>query len=498
MPCEGDGCRERGLGRSPLQPRRRAGAVQADMKISSKSIIFKTVVIYVFVTLINVTVFNVMVFVNQTGLIVENAKLSSQHKGSTLRYRIESAVAGAEDLTASTLNQILKEASALGIRDISVFGESGNVFVDVRNNQPTERTEADNAELKMINMAITKRDFEEKQFFHDVKLSTKSIDLYIPFTYSANKIGVVFARIDIRDIDDAMGFLYRQSAVIALIIIAIHVLFAWLLSKMILMPLRELNEATKSIASGQLEIRVPIVRDDEIGRLASSFNEMSLAIQRMRDEAKGANPLTGLPGNLAIARHIDECLAQGRIICVLYCDLDNFKAYNDKYGFTKGDEAILYTRDCLMQVAKRKDMTDMFVGHEGGDDFVVVCGYESWEPFAKNFITTFDRGIYQFYSSVDARNGYIESVNRRGERQRFPLMSISVAIVTNKNRPFQRHAEMIQVAAEVKKYVKSIDGSCYAIDRRQGQGKTAASPEQRPPAQTGVPAPASPAGRPGA
>ena len=114
------------------------------------------------------------------------------------------------------------------------------------------------------------------------------------------------------------------------------------------------------------------------------------------------------------------------------------------------------------------DMQNIFVGHEGGDDFVVVTPYESWEPYAKAFITTFDRGIYQFYNSVDARNGFIESVNRQGQRQRFPLISVSIAVVTNKTRPFRRHAEMIQVAAEVKKYVKSLDGSCYAIDRRTG------------------------------
>jgi GGDEF domain-containing protein len=202
---------------------------------------------------------------------------------------------------------------------------------------------------------------------------------------------------------------------------------------------------------------------------------MSVALQRKRDEAKGANPLTGLPGNVTIAKYIDEKLSRGEIICVLYCDLDNFKAYNDKYGFTKGDEAILYTRDCLNSVATRKDMHDVFIGHEGGDDFVVVCPSELWEVFAKAFITTFDRGIYQFYNTVDARNGFIESVNRQGERQRFPLMSISVAVVTNRHRPFRRHAEMIQVAAEVKKYVKSMDGSCYAIDRRQGP----VSPTQR-------------------
>jgi len=436
--------------------------------INAKSIIFKSVVIYIFVTVLNVTVFNMMVYENQTDLIRDNAILSSQYTASTLKYRIDNVIGRDSSINAVTINKIIKEAGTLGVQDLSLYSEGGEIFVDIRGNKVTGRTQADVNDLKMINMSITKRGFEDKLFYHRVNKKNKTIDLFIPFTYESDKIGVAYINLAMKDIDKAMSYLYRQCLLIALLIIIIHLAFAWMLSQMILMPLRKLNEATKSIAQGVLDIRVPIVRDDEIGRLASSFNEMSVALQRMRDEAKGANPLSGLPGNITIARYIDDNLSQGKIIAVLYCDLDNFKAYNDKYGFTKGDEAILYTRDCLLSVAKRKDMNEMFVGHEGGDDFVVICPFEFWETFANAFITTFDRGIYQFYNSIDARNGYIESINRRGERQRFPLMSISIAVVTNKTRPFRRHAEMIQVAAEVKKVAKSMDGSCYAIDRRQG------------------------------
>jgi len=438
------------------------------LRINTKSIIFKTAVLYVFISLLNITIFVMMVFENQLDLIRDNAILSSQHKASALLYRIDNIIAIKGSMNVISMNKILKEASVIGIEDISLFSEGGKVFVSVRGKQLETRQNADVEELKMINMAITKRGFEDKLFYHKVRKKNRLIDLYIPFSYEEDKIGVAAITLEMKDIDKQMGYLYRQCIIIGLLIIVLHVAFAFMISKMILLPLRKLIDATHLISAGQLEIRVPIVRDDEIGSLATSFNEMSVAIQRMRDEAKGANPLTGLPGNITIAKYIDDALSQGRTICVLYCDLDNFKAYNDKYGFTKGDEAILYTRDCLVAVANRKDMKDIFVAHEGGDDFVVVCDFPYWETYAKAFITTFDRGIYQFYNSVDARNGFIESVNRRGERQRFPLMSISIAVVTNKIRPFRRHAEMIQVAAEVKKYVKSIDGSCYAIDRRKG------------------------------
>ncbi len=435
---------------------------------NTKSINVKTAIAYVLLTILNVSIFVLMVFENQLDLIAENSILNSQNKGTGLKYRIDNIIKTESDITTVVINKILKDAGALGISNLTLFSEGGKVFVNMVNNKIVEKKTAEVNELKMINMAITKQGFEDKLFFHNVDRKEKSIDLYLPFTYSNDKIGVASIKLVMKDIDRQMRYLYRQCLLIGLLVVVVHLVFAILFSKIILVPIKKLNEATNMIAQGKLDIRVPIVRPDEIGQLASSFNEMSVALQRMRDEAKGANPLTGLPGNITIASYIDDCLNKGKAICVLYCDLDNFKAFNDKYGFTKGDEAIIYTRDCLLASAKRRDIKNAFVGHEGGDDFVVVTEFEYWELFAKSFITSFDRGIYQFYNSVDARNGYIESVNRRGERQRFPLMSVSVAVVSNKNRPFRRTAEMIAIAAEVKKYVKSMEGSCYAIDRRTG------------------------------
>lgn len=438
------------------------------MKIRTKSIIFRSALIYIFITILNVSVFIMMVFENQLDLIAENAILNSQHTASSFKYRIDNIVGTENHLSPTIINKIFNECNILNIHDITLFNENGNVFISVKQNKKVAKTEATIEELKMINMAITKQGFEDKLFYHKVDKQSKSIMLFIPFTYLVENIGVAAITLEMKDINRQMGYLYKQCGIIAALIIFIHFAFAIILSKMLLIPLQNFIVATRKISQGDLNIRVPIVRQDEIGLLASSFNEMSVALQRMRDEAKGANPLTGLPGNITIARYIDENLYRGNIICVLYCDLDNFKAFNDKYGFTKGDEAIIYTRDCLITVAQRSDMHSIFIGHEGGDDFVVITPFQCWEMYAKAFITTFDRGIYQFYSSIDARNGFIESVNRKGERQRFPLMSVSIAVVTNKIRPYRHHAEIIQVATEVKKYVKSIDGSCYAIDRRSG------------------------------
>jgi diguanylate cyclase (GGDEF)-like protein len=434
--------------------------------IGTKSLIVKTGVIYLLLTVLNISIFILMVFENQLDLISENAILNSQNKGTSLKYHIDNVLKSGSSLSKTVLKKIGRDAMALGITDLIVFSESGRIFMELEDNKLTDRENANSPELRMINMAITKQGFEDKLFYHSVHKKEKTIDLYIPFTYEIDKIGVAAINLEMKDIDRQMSYLYKQCLLIIVLVMVLHIGFAVLFWKMILFPLKKLNRATESIAQGDLDIRVDIVRDDEIGQLALSFNEMSTALQRMRDEARGSNPLTSLPGNISIARYIDENLVKGNLICVLYCDLDNFKAYNDKYGFTKGDEAILYTRDCLLSAAKQTGKNTIFIGHEGGDDFVVVSPYQYWEQFAKVFISTFDREISQFYNNTDARNGYIESVNRNGQHQRFPLISVSIAVVTNKTRVFRRHAEMIRVAAEVKKYVKSMDGSCYAIDRR--------------------------------
>jgi diguanylate cyclase (GGDEF)-like protein len=435
---------------------------------NTRSLGFKTVLMYLFLTVLNISIFVMMVFENQLDLIAENAILNSQHTASGLKARIDRIMADRGGLSPVYINKIIREAVSLGITDLTLYGENGSVFVDVSNNRITGKKAAGADELVMIKTAMTQQGFEGRLFSHSVNRKQRTISLYLPFRYGVDRICVASVRLPMKDIDRQMTYLYRQCLIIGAMVMLVHALFALLFSKMILFPMRQLSAATRKITQGQLNVRVPIVREDEIGQLASSFNEMSVAFQRMRDEAKGANPLTGLPGNIVIANYISDCLLNSRIMCVLYCDLDNFKAYNDKYGFTKGDEVILFTRDCLINVAKREDMGGVFIGHEGGDDFVAVTRYEQWETFAKAFIALFDKGIHRYYGAADARNGYIESVNRKGERQRFPLMTVSVAVVTNRTRDFHSLGEMIQVAAEVKKYVKTVEGSSYTIDRRSG------------------------------
>jgi len=264
-----------------------------------------------------------------------------------------------------------------------------------------------------------------------------------------------------------MAYLYRQCVIMGLLILVLHSIFVIIVSRILILPLRTLLDATYRMSQGALDISVPVRRDDEIGQLARSFNEMSVALGRMREEP-GGKPSEGLPGNLTIARRIDERCVPERLRD-RYCDLDNFKAYNDAYGFSKGDEAILYTTECLQKALDQLEITDGFVGTKAG---MISSSSQASKlgAYVHRLIALFDERAPLLYSERDRKNGFIESVDRKGKRQNFPLMTVSIAVVTNKWKILRSASTVAEIAAEVKKLAKKSDGipgSRFAIDRRK-------------------------------
>jgi diguanylate cyclase (GGDEF)-like protein len=179
------------------------------------------------------------------------------------------------------------------------------------------------------------------------------------------------------------------------------------------------------------------------------------------------SPLTRLPGNLAIEAELRRRIDAKEPFAVLYLDLDNFKAFNDVYGFTHGDEAIQLVASSAVDVVRRRGTTQDFVGHIGGDDFIIVTLPPRAEEVAREIIDMFDRDIRKLYTSQDLRQGFIETRDRRGTLNRFPIMSLSIAIISNDQRPLENYAQIGEAAAELKRYAKSIGGSVYVKDKRK-------------------------------
>jgi diguanylate cyclase (GGDEF)-like protein len=190
------------------------------------------------------------------------------------------------------------------------------------------------------------------------------------------------------------------------------------------------------------------------------------AVLRRTKSARDTSPLTGLPGNFRIGSEIESRIDDGRPFALVYCDLDNFKAFNDHYGFMRGDQVIKFTAEVLQQAAEDISDPEAFVGHIGGDDFVAVVDGHLAENFCKAVVERFDDGILDHYDTADALRGYIEVSDRRGERYAFPVVSISMGVVTNLHRPVASQWEASAIAVEMKEFAKKQHGSAYRVDRR--------------------------------
>ncbi|NLN66273.1 MAG: response regulator [Clostridiaceae bacterium] len=188
------------------------------------------------------------------------------------------------------------------------------------------------------------------------------------------------------------------------------------------------------------------------------------------DRNRCANPLTGLSGNIEIQSELNHRLANRFPIEVIYCDLDNFKAFNDVYGFAKGDSAIRLTADIIRDAVHQAGTRDDFIGHIGGDDFLIITAPERGEDICRIIIEDFDRKIVFLYNETDIKNKYIVTKDRLGQIKKFPIMSISLAIITNESVQYENALQIAQAAAEVKKFVKSMPGSNYLKDRRINNG----------------------------
>ena len=191
-----------------------------------------------------------------------------------------------------------------------------------------------------------------------------------------------------------------------------------------------------------------------------------MVLRRTSQELE-ANPLTRLPGNVSIQREIEERLAREMPIAVCYCDLNHFKAFNDHYGFERGDQIIRMTSQILLEAVKRHGHAADFIGHIGGDDFVVVTTPDRAEAICQTIISRFDADIPWLYDEADRTRGTLEYVDRRGQTVTVGLLSIAIAVVTNRERRLTHFGQVAAMSAELKTLAKRMETSSYVMDRRR-------------------------------
>lgn len=271
-----------------------------------------------------------------------------------------------------------------------------------------------------------------------------------------------------KDIDARMNLIRTQGANAAQLTIVLTVLslvagfsLALLITYNISVPLKKLEKATRLIADGQFDHHLHIDRPDEIGSLASAFGVMTKRLKVLEALNLDASPLTGLPGNLAIERVIEERLSAQIAFSLCQIDLDHFKPFADNYGYAWASEIIKEVARILLAERERSDLQDVFVGHIGGDDFVLIADPEQAEILGRRLVDVFDAQIRPFYSDEDRQRGFIVGKDRKGNVQTFPLLSVSVAMVTGDGRRFKSALEMAVITAELKEYAKSFAGNNF-------------------------------------
>jgi diguanylate cyclase (GGDEF)-like protein len=190
---------------------------------------------------------------------------------------------------------------------------------------------------------------------------------------------------------------------------------------------------------------------------------------RRTKEFRESSPLTGLPGNNRILQEITNRSARLEAFAVGHVDIDRFKTVNDVYGFARGDDFIAALARCLQDAASAAGQPPAFIGHVGGDDFVVVCTPEQVRPLTEYAVRSFIDASDALSDPEDAARGYLEVTDRRGEVKRAALVTISIGVALSTSRPYMDPREIIAAATEMKSVAKSQPGSYVAIDRRTNQ-----------------------------
>jgi diguanylate cyclase (GGDEF)-like protein len=270
------------------------------------------------------------------------------------------------------------------------------------------------------------------------------------------------------DVDEKMNLISKQgikassvTTILFLISLCGGVSLALFITYAITRPLKKLQKATGFIADGNFDYNLKIQSSDEIGDLANRFRVMAERLKVLEQLHLDASPLTRLPGNIAIEKTIEEMLKQKKPFSLCHVDLDNFKPFADNYGYAWASEIIKEVADILTGTIATCGAEKDFIGHIGGDDFIIITEPDRVETICQEVVTAFDKRLGKFYDAKDREEGFITGKDRRGTAQKFPLMTLSIGIVSDDGSRFENPLVMARTAADVKEYAKAYPVSNY-------------------------------------
>ncbi len=245
------------------------------------------------------------------------------------------------------------------------------------------------------------------------------------------------------------------------------ILIALIITHNISRSINQLKLSTWEISGGKFDHLPEVRNQDELGDLSLAVQKMAQRLKRLEEMSLDANPLTHLPGSIAIENVLNQRLKEETPLAFCQLDLSHFKAFNDRYGYARGNEVIQATAKIVTEAVKGQGNEACFVAHIGGDDFVAITSVESYEKICLAIIDAFDRMVPDFYDLEDRQNGYIQGETRQGQKVSFPIMTLAIAVVTNQYYQLKSHIQIGEIAAELKNYAKSFSRSMLVVNRRK-------------------------------
>lgn len=260
---------------------------------------------------------------------------------------------------------------------------------------------------------------------------------------------------------------FQIVVVLCILGILFSVIAVFLITQNISSSISQLKLATQTISEGKFD-SIPIIESrDELGELSSAFNEMAKKLKNLEETSLDASPLTRLPGGVAVEEALKLKLNTDTPAAFCFLDMRNFKSFNDRYGYARGNKLIQATASLMKKAVAQYGTAEDFIGHIGGDDFVIITPLKRYDKICNSIIEEFDRMVADFYDPEDRSRGYIIGETRQGQKMFFPIITLAIAVVTNQNRKLENHIKVGEIAAELKEYLKKFPGSMYVTDRRK-------------------------------
>jgi diguanylate cyclase (GGDEF)-like protein len=445
-------------------------------------------------SVIFISVFTFIQLNNQLNDLTEDNSYRANLSNIIVKNNLESVLkqAPAQELPNYLQSSLNKLQEAGVIKDALIFDKEGKIIAATET-----KLNGESVRFKELDkwQDLEKLEQDDKWLIPEFDKVNRRLDIYLSLKIEKDQPIAYLAKVSfsLGNIQEAFSGVYKPVILSAIFIILANILFGYLLSKEVIGPIKVLNQVTKIIADGDLSVRTNIHTQDELEELGLTFNYMTEELIKMKERAENANPLTKLPGNIVIHEQVDKRINENLKFVVIYCDLDNFKAFNDKYGIAKGDVAIKLTADIFREAANNKGNSQDFVGHEGGDDFILLTTPEKAQDVADYITKEFDKQVRSLYSQEDLTQGFIIAHARDGTVKQFPIMTISLAGVTNVHRTITSYGEVTNIAAEVKKKAKAIEGSVFVMDKRHDPPSQGPEARNNPPSANPSITPTNPA-----